>query len=152
MIRSLRLDTLTLIRFFSVALAVMLAAGFGWRVATWSWRVMAPVVPSPVMDLRAETNPRAVATRPWFGTLGGGAAEPAAMAAASGLRLVGILASGRRPAAILGVGGAAPRVFMQGETGPDGVGLVKVATDHVIVRRNGVDERLELPGRATPKK
>lgn len=145
-----------MIRFSAALLALTLAAAFGWRVATWSWRVMAPDLAVASVDLRAETDPVGIAARPWFGTValstpGTSLASPGDSPNASiatGLRLVGILASKKRPAAIIGVGGAAPQVFRQGEAITEGISLRTVAIDHVIVLRSGVAERLELPARS----
>lgn len=144
----MRPDTLTLVRWVSALLAVALAAAFGWRAATWAWRAMTPTSTVAVPGLRAEVDPAKIAERPWFGGIA--AATPAAPAPASpatSLRLVGVVAGGTRPAAIVGAGGTAPQAFIQGETIMDGVILKTVAVDHVMVLRGGVAERLELPAK-----
>lgn len=144
----MRLDALTLVRWASALMAVILAAAFGWRAATWAWRAMTPASAVAVPGLRAEVNPAKIAERAWFGAVAAAIqAPPAAASAASGLRLVGIVAGGTRPAAIVGAGGTAPKAFIQGETITDGITLQTVAVDHVVVLRSGVAERLELPAK-----
>lgn len=143
----MKTDLQTIIRVLSVLVAVALAAAFGWRAATWGWRLMSPASQQVVPGLRTEANAAGVAARPWFAPVVL-SAPTEAVRAATGLRLVGIIAGGKRPAAIVGAGGTAPQAFIQGETITDGLLLKTVATDHVIVLRNGIAERLDLP--ATP--
>lgn len=143
-----RQDTLAIIRFTSHALVVLLVIALGWRGASWVWRILAPDVPVATVDKRVAANPVQVAARPWFrdGVVAN-TQLPNAQPVASGLRLVGILAGGKHPAAIIATGSGAPQAFVQGEIISDGSRLQKVAADHVIVLHSGIAERLDLPVR-----
>lgn len=126
--------------------ALLLAVGAAWRLGGWAWLVLAPAVPVAAPDMHNEINVALIASRPWFGNR----AAPAALtttqeARGVALRVVGLLAGGPRPAAIVGAGSNPPQAFLEGETIASGIVLKTVNKDHIIVTRDGLPERVDLP-------
>jgi general secretion pathway protein C len=119
-----------------VALTLVLA----FQLAHWTWVFMAPPEIAKTPDGDAGVDMAAIAKL--FG------ATPPATASAStaGLRLKGVVAPDEGPiaSAIFSTGGGKDvAVFVDREISP-GVKLVEVKADHVIVSRNGVNERIDL--------
>lgn len=124
-----------------VVLALVLVSA--WRVAGWAWYFAAPSPNPLVPDLRALVSAANVARFPWFG-----APAPSAAAAApvSDIRVIGLFAGGHRPAALLVIGSQNPVAAIAGETIAPGLKLVSVADDHIVIQRNGMDEKIMLTG------
>ena len=120
------------------ALVLVLA----WQLAHWTWVFVAPpaarLVPAPSREADLGLVARLF-----------GAEAPAGQApvAASGaLRLKGVVAPtpGVAASAIFSTGGARDVSVYIGREVQPGVKLAEVHPDHVIVRRAGVDERIDL--------
>ena len=126
-------------------------AGLCWVLAVWTWIVIAPrLVTSvrsahPAADLAAA---RDVILRSRIFGSGAPANEAHASAPPSlSLKLVGITASASRGAAsraVLNVG-KGNELFYEGKEIAPGIVLNRILKDHVLIRRQGVIERLEFP-------
>jgi len=128
--------------------ALLLAVGAAWRLGGWAWLVMAPAVPAAAPDMHNEINVALIASRPWFGNrVAPSAPTTTQQARGTTLRVIGIVAGGKRPAAIVGAGNSAPQAVLEGETIAPGIVLKTVNRDHVIVTRDGMPERVELPAK-----
>ena len=119
-----------------IALTLVLA----FQLAHWTWVFLAPPEISKTPDGDAGVDMAAIAKL--FG-----ATPPASTnASTSGLRLKGVVAPDEGPiaSAIFSTGaGKDVAVFVDREVVP-GVKLAEVKSDHVIVSRNGVNERIDL--------
>jgi len=121
-------------------------------LAVWTWIVIAPrpvtsVRPAhPAADLAAARD--AILRSRIFGS-GAPAGEAHASAPPSlNLRLVGITVSASRGAAsraVLNVGGKGNELFYEGKEIAPGIVLNRILKDHVLIRRQGVTERLGFP-------
>lgn len=135
----------------AVLALVLVLAGSGWRLAMWTWRVLTPTATVAALDLQGDVNLSLVGSRPWFGKIPTGpAAEARPKATGVVLQLVGVFAGGGKPAAIMVVGSALPLPFVQGETITDGIVLKSIHPDHVLVVRDGLEERVNLPAKGEP--
>ena len=134
--RPSRLGTLV-----TAALVVVLAA----QLAHWTWVFFAPAPVASGAPAQGGAD-LAVAAR-LFG--GSSSASPATAAAASSLRLKGVVAPtpGTAASAIFNTGsGRDVSIYIEGEVQP-GVKLVEVLPEAVVVSRGGVRERIELDKR-----
>jgi hypothetical protein len=127
-------------------LELALVAALGVGLAQVTWLAMAPRMagaPNAVAQ-SAQPQPGAAAARQVFGA--SGAAPAKRVVTATGLVLLGVLASPEPGAgrAILGMQGSRPALVAVGEPIADGIELHEVHADHVIVLRQGVPERVEL--------
>jgi type II secretory pathway component PulC len=126
-----------------------------WRAADWGWRL----APDPAAGGRQPTasdSAQAAALRGWFGTAAEAEAVAAAVVAsptaasvvsaapANDVRLLGVIAGGRRPLAMLEIA-RTPYEVQPGETFADGLVLRQVGREHVIVERQGRSFRIDLP-------
>lgn len=123
-----------------IVVALVLASA--WRVAGWAWYFAAPSPTPQVPDLRALVSVAGVARFPWFGAL---APTPVA-APVSDIRVIGLFAGGSRPAALLVIGSQNPVAAVAGESPAPGLQIVSIADDHVVIQRNGIDEKIMLTG------
>ena len=122
-------------------LALLVALGGVLAHATWT--LFAPrasaapsFAPAPSVDAGA------IVARHLFG-----ASESAgAVSAATGIRLLGVIAPRR---AILVLGSERPRSFAAGDAIAPGMVLDEVQPDHVIIRRDGARERVALERRTS---
>src|SRR5688572_6030072 len=126
---------------FGTLLVAALTVALAWQLAYWTWVFLAPPKVAAPAPAAAEVDLAAIARL--FG-----AAPPAGSAAASssGLRLKGVVAPtpGVAASAIFSTGsGRDISVFVGGEAQP-GVKLTAVHPDHVLVRRGGVEERIDM--------
>lgn len=123
-------------------LALTLAALLCWRMAGWTWYFFAPPARPVAPELRGEVNLGTVSRLPWFGV------EPvipkSGPAVATDLKIVGLYAGGNRPAALIAVSGQNAAAFGVGDGIVSGIRLTHVETDHVLIERNGVEERINL--------
>ena len=137
-------------------LELVLVAALGIGLAHVTWLVIAPSTtgaPSAVAQT-SQPQPGAVTARHVFGAPGGESTAKR-VATASGLVLLGVLASPEPGAgrAIVGIQGSRPAYVAVGESIADGIQLHEVHADHVIVLRQGMPERIELQrggSRASP--
>jgi general secretion pathway protein C len=136
------------------ALTLLALALLCWVLARWTWVLLAPAptaapaaTPTPI-DVQAALE-EVLRARLFSGQPAG---EPSpATTAHRDLQLAGILATAPRGGgwAVLQLGAKAQQVAAAGsEIAPDLV-LERVFGDHVVVRRGGSRERLELSRRAT---
>lgn len=125
-------------------LVVALVLALAWRVAGWAWYFAAPSPNPLVPDLRGVVSVANVARVPWFGVL----TQTPAAAPVSDIRVIGIFAGGKRPAALLVIGSQNPIAAIAGESPAPGLQLVNVAEDHVVIQRNGSNEKIMLTGSA----
>ncbi len=119
-----------------VALTLVLA----FQLAHWTWVFVAPPEISKTPDADAGVDLAAIAK------LFGASLPASTNASTAGLRLKGVVAPDEGPiaSAIFSTGGGKDiAVFVDREISP-GVTLVEVKADHVIVSRNGVNERIDL--------
>jgi len=133
------------------ALTLLALALLCWVLARWTWVLLAPAppvapLPAPApIDLQAALDEvlraRLFSSQP--------VAEPPAAAAPRDLQLAGILATAPRGGgwAVLQVGSKAQQVAIAGSEIAPGVVLDQVFTDHVVVRRQGNRERIDLSRR-----
>lgn len=146
-----RLDTVAaslLSRLPALLMLVLLAAG-AWQLAFWGWLF----VPTPTPDARPlvfSDGPQVIVARHWFGEVpavilkrSGAAEAPTARVGSDDLKLLGAIAGGRRPAAVLLIGSKKFEVLL-GEEFADGLRLKSVATDSVVVERQGSDVVVSL--------
>jgi len=116
-----------------------------WQLAHWTWVFFAP---APVVSTSAGEGSAdlAVAARLFGGTASG---ATAASAAASNLRLKGVVAPtpGIAASAIFNTGSARDISIYIGNDVAPGVKLVEVLPDAVVVSRSGLRERIELESR-----
>ena len=123
-------------------LLVLLVLAFAWRGAGWLWYFAAPGPNPRVPDLRALVSVANVARFPWFGAV----TRSAVAAPVADIRVIGLFAGGKRPAALLAIGSQNPVAVVVGESPAAGVQLVSVADDHIVVLRNGINEKIMLTG------
>ena len=119
-----------------VALTLVLA----FQLAHWTWVFVAPPEISKTPDADAGVDMAAIAK------LFGAPPPASSTASTTGLRLKGVVAPDEGPiaSAIFSTGaGKDVAVFVDREISP-GLKLAEVKADHVIVSRNGVNERIDL--------
>jgi hypothetical protein len=131
------------VRGLSGLIVVALVLALAWRAAGWAWYFAAPTANPQIPDLRSLVSVPNVARFPWFGAL---APSPGAVAPVSDIRVIGLFAGGNRPAALLVIGTQNPIAAVAGESPAPGMKLISVADDHIIVQRNGIDEKIMLTG------
>lgn len=131
-------------------IVVALVLALAWRVAGWAWYFAAPSPNPLVPDLRAVVSVANVVRFPWFGVL----TQTPAAAPVSDIRVIGLFAGGKRPAALLSIGNQNPIAVVVGESPAPGIKLVEVADGHVVIQRNGMNEKIVLKGStaAVPQK
>lgn len=121
-----------------VALVLLLA----WQLACWTWQFATPPAVRTAPQDANDVDLAAIARL--FG-----AAPPAAgtqAASTSGLRLKGVIAPtpGVAASAIFATGSGKDFAVYVGRELQPGVKLKEVHPDHVIVARNGIEERIDL--------
>ena len=119
-----------------IALTLVLA----FQLAHWTWVFLAPPEIAKTPDGDAGVDMAAIAK------LFGASAPASSSATTAGLKLKGVVApdEGAIASAIFSTGGGKDiAVFVDREISP-GLKLVEVKADHVIVSRNGVNERIDL--------
>ena len=134
------------------ALTFLALALLCWVLARWTWVLFAPNVPvvppatpQPVdIDAALQTVLRA---RLFSGSSAG--AEPAAVATSRDVQLAGVLATAPqgRGWALLQLEGKRHQVAVSGDDIAPGLMLEQVFADHVVVRREGNRERIDLARR-----
>lgn len=130
-------------------LEVALVAALAVSLAHWTWVAVSPrVAAATAFPARSKLQSQGpLVKRHLFGVSSGGAATQAKGAAlGAGLALLGVFASGNPDAgrAIVGRQGARPAIVATGEAIADGLDLLEVHPDHVVVLRSGVPERIDL--------
>lgn len=131
-----------LVRNLGRGLVLALVLLLAWRIAGWVWYFAAPAPNPSAPDLRSVINVANVARFPWFGVLTPIPVE----APASDIRLIGLFAGGSRPTALLAIGNQNSLAAVLGESFAPGMKLISVAGDHVVVQRNGRNEKIVLAG------
>ncbi len=120
-----------------IAAVLSLAAGVG----LWGVRLFAPPpdMPAPVFSVAAVQHENTAAVAAWFG----------ARDLSVRVRVIGLLASeDGSGAALLSVNGARAQAFRVGQSLVPGVDLVSVASDHVVIRQDGVTQSVPAPALA----
>ena len=134
------------------ALTLLALALLCWVLARWTWVLLAPAPPLPPPASPAPIDLQAALDEVLRARLFSGqpAAEPPVAAAAPrDLQLAGILATAPRGGgwAVLQVGSKAQQVAVAGSEIAPGIVLDQVFADHVVVRRHGNRERIDLSRR-----
>lgn len=129
-------------------IGAMLVIACGALAAWWGIQLGAPrpVIAPAVQTTLAQPDPGAAAAL--FGTVGQGL-RGTPDTRLSSVRVVGVVAHQSQGAALLSVGGAAPRAFAVGDTVGGGLRLIGVTADSAVFERFG--ERIEVaaPARGT---
>lgn len=132
------------------ALNIGLLVIFCWLLAQWTWLLL-PKSRPPAAGTQLLSAPAAaekLAGSHLFGRAAGFSAPAATQvsSSASNLKLQGVFAAlGSLPAfAILSVGGKPAAPFQAGKEVSPGLMLESVQPDHVILRRQGAQERINL--------
>lgn len=131
-------------------LVLAVAAGGGWRAAGWAWRLIPDPTAAEARAAAADGQVQGAVARHWFGEAAlpaaGGEAAPVAAKAPppADVLLLGVIAGGRRPLAMLQVGKDRHEV-VAGESFADGLVLREVGAEHAIVERQGRPFRVDLP-------
>ncbi len=133
----------------NLALVILLC----WQLAHWTWVFLAPAQTRPTASQSIADVGHAsetVRSAHLFGLTKVDHNAEAGAATALNLKLNGVFAAtGKMPAvAIIKVETRADLPFMVGDTVLPGVSLQQVRPDHVILRRSGVTERLDLEQKA----
>ncbi len=130
----------------ATAITLVLVVAIAFQLAWWGWYFFAPrasVIATP--DTRSATD-RSLA-RTLLGDSGGATASASdrSSASASGIRLKGVFAVDGKTlsAAVINIGGRDLSLRID-ESISDGVKLVEVRPDHIIVARGGVREKIEI--------
>lgn len=131
----------------------VLVALLCWQLAHWTWVFLAPAqtrptASQPIADVGHASE--TVRSAHLFGLTREAHNTEARAATALNLKLNGVFAAtGKMPAvAIIKVENRADLPFMVGDTVLPGVTLQQVRPDHVVLRRSGVTERLDLEQKA----
>src|SRR5437868_2461677 len=123
-------------------LVVVLVLVLAYQLAYWTWVFMAPARVAAAPAASAADVDLAAISRMF------GAAPPSASntSSTSGLRLKGVVAPtpGVAASAIFSTGSGRDLAVYVGREVQPGVKLAEVHPDHVLVRRAGVDERIDL--------
>lgn len=123
------------------------------QLAYWTWIFFTPKVPLPPQKPAGANTGNAIQKVIDAHLFGAAAATdaPVAVTAATNMRLSGVFAAvGNLPAfAIISFDGQPSQPVRNGAVITPGVVLEAVFPDHVLIRRNGVRERLELDARGT---
>jgi general secretion pathway protein C len=110
----------------------------------WTWQWLAPR-PEPHVQAQTESSGQIASALELFGTIqkGGNAPAPTGIA----IRLLGVVAArkGRDGYAIVVLDGKQIVATREGQDIAPGIQLAEVATDHVVLERNGVRESLAWP-------
>ena len=112
--------------------------------AYWTWQWLAPR-PEPHGPVQAETGGQIASALELFGRTQKDATAPAPTGIA--IRLLGVVAAveGRDGFAIVVLDGKQIVATREGQDIGPGIQLAKVASDHVVLERNGVRETLAWP-------
>jgi general secretion pathway protein C len=142
-------------RILDALLVIALVLVLAWQLAYWTWRFAAPPA---VVEARTDAggNVDLAAIAKLFGGAPS-AVSSTQNASRNGLRLKGVIAPtpGVAASAIFSTGSGKDLAIYVGHEVQPGVKLKEVHPDHVILSRNGVDERLDLEpmrGGAAPAK
>lgn len=131
-------------------LNIVLLVLLGWLLAQWTWLVVLPKprsLPTPSLTFSAPLAADTIISGHLFGQAAGGGTTTSAPAQTfSNLKLQGVFAAiGSLPAfAIVVVDGKPAQPVQVGREATSGVVLEEVYPDYVLLRRNGVMERLNL--------
>lgn len=123
---------------------------FCWMLAQWTWLVFAPkaslssAAAEPITDMASARE--SIARARLFDSPSGTSQEVTARSTLN-VRLVGVLqSSGKGPAfAIMNLNGKANELYGEGKEISSGVVLQRILRDHVVIRREGVLERVDFP-------
>ena len=143
--------TASLVRAAPRLLALVLLLVLCWRAAFWTWQLL-PLAPPSLPLASPQATLAAVLARQWFGVSAAPAAvaggEPAAASAGGEtvgpLRLLGIIAGGKLPLALLQLD-AKTFELRAGEEFGGRYKLREIARDHVVVDAAGRSQVLSLP-------
>lgn len=119
----------------------------GWRAGTWLWRLWPPPAPVAMPVERGERLASALG-RHWFGiapagtSVAAGEATAAAMPSAA-VKLLGVIAGGPRPAALLRLDNANFEALL-GEEFADGWRLQAIESDAVVLVHDGREMRIVM--------
>ena len=116
--------------------------------AYWTWQWLAPR-PAPHVQAQAEPGGQIASALELFGSIQREGNVPAPTGIA--IRLLGVVAAiqGRDGYAIVVLNGKQIVATREGQEIAPGIQLAEVATDHVVLDRNGVRETLAWPEKTT---
>lgn len=127
---------------------IVLVGLLAWQAARLVWIVLAPAAgpigapPRLVQDAQGQTE---ILSRfdPFYRLAG---PQPMGVIDQGGdLQLYGIRSGGAQASAILGPPGGAQTLYMIGQQAPDGVTLVEVSQDHVVILQGATRRRIGFP-------
>lgn len=135
---------------------LVLLGVFCWMLAQWTWIFAAPRTDIPIhRDEAVVPDPGAarntIAASGLFAPVGPSISTVVAAPTTLNLTLIGVLHSpaGRGASlAILSRDGKPNELFAEGREISSGVKLERIAKDHVVIRRQGLLERVDLPQHA----
>lgn len=114
----------------------------------WTWQWLAPR-PAPPVQAMAEQNGQIASALELFGSIpkGGDAPAPTGIA----IRLLGVVAAirGQDGYAIVVLDGKQIVVTRESQDIAPGIRLAEVATDHIVLDRNGVRESVAWPAKTS---
>jgi general secretion pathway protein C len=131
----------------ATALTLVMVVVFATQLAWWGWHFLAP--PSSASAVAVNNAVDLAEARNLFGPAEPSPATPSAPAATQdsggNIRLKGVFAvDGKTPSvAVLSLGGRDMAVKLNDKIS-DGITLVDVQAEHIVITRNGVREKIEL--------
>jgi type II secretory pathway component PulC len=142
---------------WSSLLELFLIAALGISLAHWTWAVLAPrpIAASTLAGQFEAQRTAAMLKRNLFGAVQEGKAAAVVDASpTSSIRLLGILSRGAEGGgrAIFALESGRPKTVEAGSQIVPGLVLKEVQSDHVLVSRSGLIERMKLDRRAVAKK
>ena len=131
---------------------VLLALLAAFLLATWTWKLFAPkqiIRPAPLTQVDAAAAADTVVAAHLFGVAAQGKSAEASQVSTLNIRLKGVFAeNGEYPAFAIVNTGAKDEPVRTGNDIMPGVVLDSVKPEHIVVKRNGVLERVNLEERA----
>jgi general secretion pathway protein C len=141
---------------WSTLLEILLVIALGLSLAHWTWTILSPrqiAAPSSVEPLQSQ-RPASPIKRNLFGAAQEGKGSVVVDASpATKTKLLGIISRGAAGGgrAIFALESGKPTTVEAGSQIVQGLVLKEVHSDHVLVARNGVIERMKLDRRAATK-
>lgn len=124
---------------------LLLVALASWRLAGGLWRLY-PAPPPAAIGFEADDSPRQLIARHWYGAAvrpAPAAATAATVQAAIDAQLIGVIAGGKHPQAVVRQGGKTVELSI-GDRLANGGEIVTIQADSVGVRLNGQMQQLDL--------
>lgn len=143
-LRSMNNALANLIKATPALVFLLLVALASWRLAGEMWRLY-PAPPPAAIGFEADDSPRQLIARHWYGA----AVKPAPAAIATSVQvaidaqLIGVIAGGEHPQAVVRQGGKTVELSIGDRLGNGGE-IVTIRHDSIDVRLNGQTQQLDL--------